>query len=123
VQGLSLTSLIRWLRLGNDPTAQEEHARARIALGKAALAAIDAVAASERMPRELVVRVRAEFADRIGAAAPHGEQSIFSFGRDLRLAALRAERQELIRIWRAGEISDDILHQLEEELDYEEQRF
>jgi CPA1 family monovalent cation:H+ antiporter len=54
---------------------------------------------------------------------PHGEHSGFSFGRDLRLAAVRAERQELIRIWRAGEISDEILHHLEEELDYEEQRF
>ena len=26
------------------------------------------------------------------------------------LAAVRAERQELIRIWRAGEISDEVLH-------------
>jgi hypothetical protein len=37
--------------------------------------------------------------------------------------AERAERLELIRIWRAGEISDGVLHHLEEELDYEEQRF
>jgi CPA1 family monovalent cation:H+ antiporter len=123
VQGLTLTSLIRWLRLGSDPGAHEEHMRARIALGRAALIAIDATAASERMPAELVVRVRAEFNDRIGAAMPHGEHSTFGFGRELRLAAVRAERQELIRIWRAGEISDDILHQVEEELDYEEQRF
>jgi hypothetical protein len=35
----------------------------------------------------------------------------------------QAQRQELIRIWRAGEISDEVLHVLEEELDYEEQRF
>jgi len=75
------------------------------------------------MPRDLVARVRAEFADRIGAATPHGGHSVFTFGRGLRLAAVRAERQELIRIWRAGEISDEILHHLEEELDYEEQRF
>ena len=123
VQGLTLTSLIRWLRLGSDPGAHEEHMRARVSLGKAALAAIDATAANERMPRDLVTRVRAEFADRMGAATPHDEHSVFTFGRDLRLAAVRAERQELIRIWRAGEISDEILHHLEEELDYEEQRF
>jgi CPA1 family monovalent cation:H+ antiporter len=123
VQGLTLTSLIRWLKLGTDPGAHEEHMRARVALGKAALAAIDHVAAAEKMPRDLVARVRAEFDDRIGAALPHGHQSSFAFGRDLRLAAVRAERQELIRIWRAGEISDEILHHLEEELDYEEQRF
>ena len=123
VQGLTLTPLIRRLGLGTDPAAHLEHMRARVALGKAALAAIDAVAADEKMPRDLVARVRAEFDDRIGAAMPHGSHSTFAFGRDLRLAAVRAERQELIRIWRAGEISDDILHQLEEELDYEEQRF
>jgi CPA1 family monovalent cation:H+ antiporter len=123
VQGLSLTPLIRRLGLGTDPGAHEEHVRARIALGTAALAAIDRLAAKEHMPKDLVARVRAEFSDRIDAALPHGHQSSFAFGRDLRLAAVRAERQELIRIWRAGEISDEVLHHLEEELDYEEQRF
>ena len=123
VQGLTLTPLIRWLRLGSDPGQHEEHMRARVALGKAALAAIDAAATGSRMPADLVARVRAEFDDRIGAALPQGSSSIFSFGRDLRLAAVRAERQELIRIWRSGEISDEVLHHLEEELDYEEQRF
>jgi len=40
----------------------------------------------------------------------------------LRTAALRAARQELIRIWRQNRISDDVLHHLEEELDYQESR-
>jgi CPA1 family monovalent cation:H+ antiporter len=123
VQGLTLTSLIRFLRIGNDPSSHEEHMRARVALGKAALRAIDELAAKEKMPADLARRVREEFNDRIGAALPLGHQSSFAFGRDLRLAAVRAERQELIRIWRAGEISDEVLHHLEEELDYEEQRF
>ena len=123
VQGMTLTPLIRWLKLGTDPGQHEEHMRARGALGTAALAAIDKAAKSDGIPRELVARVRAEFIDRIGAAMPHGQNSTFVHGRDLRLAAVRAERQELIRIWRAGEISDEVLHHLEEELDYEEQRF
>jgi NhaP-type Na+/H+ or K+/H+ antiporter len=123
VQGLSLTPLIRWLRLGSDPSAQQEHLRARVALGRAAVAAIDEIGVRDHMPKDLVARVRAEFSDRIGAALPQGHQSSFAFGRELRLAAVRAERQELIRIWRAGEISDEVLHHLEEELDYEEQRF
>jgi CPA1 family monovalent cation:H+ antiporter len=123
LQGLTLTPLIRWLKLGSDPGLHEEHMRARVSLGRAALAAIDQIAVRDSMPRDLVGRVREEFNDRIGAALPHGHQSSFAFGRDLRLAAVRAERQELIRIWRAGEISDEVLHHLEEELDYEEQRF
>jgi CPA1 family monovalent cation:H+ antiporter len=40
----------------------------------------------------------------------------------LRSAAIRAERQELIRIWRENRISDDVLHHLEEDLDYQESR-
>ncbi len=123
VQGLTLTPLIRGLKLGTDPGAHEEHRRARVALGRAALAAIDDIAARERMPQDIVARVRAEFGDRVEAALPQGHRSSFAFGRDLRLAAVRAERQELIRIWRAGDISDEVLHHLEEELDYEEQRF
>jgi CPA1 family monovalent cation:H+ antiporter len=123
VQGLTLTPLIRWLRLGTDPSQREEHMRARVALGRAALAVIDELAAKDGMPKDLVARVREEFNDRIGAALPNGHRSSFAFGRDLRLAAVRAERQELIRIWRSGEISDEVLHHLEEELDYEEQRF
>ena len=39
-----------------------------------------------------------------------------------RMAAVRAERDELIRLWQAGTISDEVLHHLEEELDYEESR-
>jgi hypothetical protein len=35
---------------------------------------------------------------------------------------VRAERDELIRLWQEGAISDDVLHALEEELDYEESR-
>jgi len=34
--------------------------------------------------------------------------------------AIDAERQELIRIWRDNEISDEVLHEFEEELDYRE---
>jgi hypothetical protein len=41
----------------------------------------------------------------------------------VRLAAVRAERDELIRLWQDGTISDEVLHHLEEELDYEESRF
>jgi hypothetical protein len=48
--------------------------------------------------------------------------STHAHSKRLRLAAVRAEREELIRIWRDGAISDDVLHHLEEELDYEESR-
>jgi hypothetical protein len=38
----------------------------------------------------------------------------------LRHAAILAERNELIRLWRESEISDEVMHHLEETLDYQE---
>ena len=35
-------------------------------------------------------------------------------------AAVAAERESLIRIWRDSQISDDVLREFEEELDYKE---
>jgi CPA1 family monovalent cation:H+ antiporter len=76
------------------------------------------------MPSELAGRIRAEFGDRMAAASPLAQKpdSIPALAKRLRLAAVRAERDELIRMWRNAEISDDVLHHLEEELDYEESR-
>jgi CPA1 family monovalent cation:H+ antiporter len=124
VQGLTLAPLIRRLKLGADPAAREEMRGARLAMGRAALAALDAIAAAGGAPAQLAERVRAEFGDRMAGASPLAAQpdSTHALARRLRIAAVRAEREELIRVWRAGDISDDILHHLEEELDYEESR-
>jgi len=124
LQGLSLALLIRVLRVGTDWSEHEEEQHARFALGKAAIAAIGELAAKENVPTELAERIRAEFAEKIRIAPPGGQ--ILTGGTDvakrLRSAAIRAERQELIRIWRENKISDDVLHHLEEDLDYQESR-
>ena len=124
VQGLSLALLIRTLRVGTDWSEHEEEQHARFALGKAAIAAIDELAAKESVPPEMAERIRAEFAEKVRIAPPGGH--VLSGGGDLarwlRSAAIRAERQELIRIWRENRISDDVLHRLEEDLDYQESR-
>jgi CPA1 family monovalent cation:H+ antiporter len=124
LQGLSLAPLIRTLRVGTDWSGHEEEQHARFALGKVAIAAIDELAAKEKVPAEMAERIRAEFAEKIRIAPPGGH--VLSGGADLagrlRSAAIRAERQELIRIWRENKISDDVLHHLEEDLDYQESR-
>src|SRR6266508_1212997 len=104
LQGLTLKPLIRMLKVGRDWSLQEEQQRAQMALGKAAIAAIDAVAAKDGISNELAERIRADDARR------------------LRDAAVKAERQELIRLWRENQISDDVLHHIEEDLDYQESR-
>jgi len=35
---------------------------------------------------------------------------------------VKAERQELIRLWREDLVSDEVLHTIEEDLDYQESR-
>jgi CPA1 family monovalent cation:H+ antiporter len=125
VQGLTLKPLIRRLKLGRDWSLQEEHQRAKMALGKAAIAAIDAVAAKEEISDELAERIRAEFAEKITLAVPGGlvlSRSGADVARRLRAAAVKAERQELIRLWRENQISDEVLHHVEEDLDYQESR-
>jgi CPA1 family monovalent cation:H+ antiporter len=125
LQGLTLKPLIRTLKVGRDWSLQEEQQRATLALGKAAIAAIDIVAEKEAIPNELAERLRAEFAEKITLSVPDGvvlSHSSADSARRLRAAAVKAERQELIRLWRENLISDDVLHKIEEGLDYQESR-
>jgi CPA1 family monovalent cation:H+ antiporter len=126
IQGLSLKPLIRRLQVGKDWSLQEEQQRAKMALGKAAIAAIDSVVAKDdAIPNELAERIRAEFAEQITLAVPEGivlRHSGADDAKRLRAAAVKAERNELIRLWRENQISDEVLHKIEEDLDYQESR-
>jgi CPA1 family monovalent cation:H+ antiporter len=124
VQGLTLESVIQRLMVGGDAAIHDEERRARLAMGRAAQEAIDAFGAHDPRHPELRVRIREEFGDRLAAASPLADQpdSTHALVRRMRAQAVRAEREALIRIWRDGGISDEVLHHLEEELDYEESR-
>ena len=124
LQGLTLAPLIRKLNVGTDWSGHEEESRAKLALTKAALAAIDEAARKEKLPEDVAERIRAEFAEKVTIGLPLGEvlHARADPARVLRRAAIEAERRELIRIWRENQISDDVLHHLEEDLDYQESR-
>jgi CPA1 family monovalent cation:H+ antiporter len=124
VQGLTLGPLIRKLKVGTDWSGHEEERRAKLALTKAALAAIDEMATGEKISDAVAERIRAEFAEKVTLGAATGAVLVASAdpARRLREAAIRAERRELIRIWRENQISDDVLHHIEEDLDYQESR-
>lgn len=124
LQGLTLAPLIRYLKVGTDWSAHEEEAHARQALSEAAVAAINGLAATEDAPPELTARLRAEFSEDIAAATTRGEDPDrrADIARRLRQAAIRAERQALLRLWRQQRIGDEVLHHLEEVLDYKEAR-
>ena len=121
-QGLTLAPLIRRLRLTSDSSVADETRRARADMGQAALAALERVAQEERASPEVVGRVRAEFAERVAIAGEGADAQAAAQAKRLRIAAIRAERAELIRVWQENHISDDVMHHLEEELDYQESR-
>jgi CPA1 family monovalent cation:H+ antiporter len=122
LQGLTLPALIRRLEVGVDWSYREERGNARNAMSKAAMAAIDALAHRESVAPDLAGRISAEFAEKnaAGDADAAVSEAQAEMARRLRHAAVDAERQELIRIWRDSQISDDVLHEFEEELDYRE---
>jgi Na+/H+ antiporter len=122
VQGLSLPALIRRLTMAHDRSLYEEHRNASQALGTAAVATIDQIATAEGAPPELAAHMRAEFSDRYGRAVETTpeEATRSDLASRMRTAALQAQRQELIRIWQDNQISDDVLHHIEEDLDYHE---
>ncbi len=121
-QGLSLAPLIRTLKVGSNWSLHDEQKQVRAAMSAAALAAIDARLAAEGAPSEWADQLRAEITDRIALAAPDGLELTPRAELILRLrqAAIKAERRELIRLWRENEISDEVMHHLEEILDYQE---
>jgi CPA1 family monovalent cation:H+ antiporter len=117
-----LPALILKLRVGSDWNIHAEQQRVRAAMSAAALAAIDARMAAEGAPVEWAEQLRAEIATRISLAAPDGLEQTprAELMMRLRRAAIQAERGELIRLWRDNEISDEVMHHLEEILDYQE---
>jgi Na+/H+ antiporter len=121
-QGLSLPVLIRKLRVGSNWDIHREQQRVRAVMSAAALAAIDDIMAAENAPLEWAERLRTEMMERIVLAAPDGVETTprSTLENRLRHAAIKAERQELIRLWHENEISDEVLHHLEEILDYQE---
>ena len=121
-QGLSLPSLIRQLKVGTEWSLKSEQQQVRAAMSAAALSTIDRIVASEGAPSFWADQLRAEITARITLAVPDGVDATprSELNDRLRRAAILAERAELIRLWRENKISDEVMHHLEEILDYQQ---
>lgn len=121
-QGLTLTPLIRKLKVGSDWSMLHEQQRVRSAMRSAAIGAIDTYLENEKAPLECGDPLRQEISDRLALAASEGlpltpEETLQL---QLRRIAIKAKREELIRLWRSNEISDEVMRHHEEILDYQE---
>lgn len=121
-QGLTLAPLIRKFKVGSDWSMDDELRHVRTAMSKAASAAINDYLASAKAPPEWADHLRIEIASHIALAASSGLEKTRQEAMllDLRRVAIKAERMELIRLWRENEISDEVMRHQEEILDYQE---
>ncbi len=130
VQGLSLPLAIRWLRLEADESAAEsEEAHARIMAAEAALHRLDELVAEGRVLDDSAQRLRGQYRfriDRFSARSdPDGDGKIerrsIKYQR-VRRELLEAERDAVVELRNAGEISDEVMRRIEGDLDLEVSR-
>ena len=124
VQGLTMPPLIRFLKIGADWKSHAEERGARIKVLQAALREFDSCSRDNPTAQATAELVREEYRQRIESL--HPTRLAFNDHSDslnhLHLALVAAQRKELIRLWRAQEIGDETLHEIEHELDLEQTR-
>ena len=133
---LVLPRLMRNIELPAEPSHQQEEDRSRVAAAEAALQAIEdkAHALSEGksdpdLYADIAARIMALYRQRIESRTRTDDDDVGvsrrldEIERQLRLAGLRAERDALGRLVRAGEIESDTGKKLIREVDLQELRF
>jgi monovalent cation/hydrogen antiporter len=128
VQGLSLPALIRALGLEDDGSQEREEIQGRIGVAEAALARLEELANEDWVREDTADRVRgiynyrrSRFSARFDGDEEGLEERSVAYQR-LTRELLRAQRKELIRLRNEGEISDEVMHRIEHDLDLEETR-
>jgi monovalent cation/hydrogen antiporter len=129
LQGLSLPWLIRRLRLHRDDSEAQEELRGRLRATDAALARLEELAAEEWTREDTVERMRGLYQfrrrrlkARAGYLADDGYQDRSLAYQRLVRELLEAQRREIVRLRNQGEISNEVMHRIERDLDLEDAR-
>jgi CPA1 family monovalent cation:H+ antiporter len=132
---IGLPRLLKGLELPPEPSRQEDEDRARIAAAEAAIQAIERAQhemGEGRSDTDLYAdagaRIMELYRQRIDGRSKSGEEGalarkIDEIERKLRLAGLRAERDEIYRIARRRKLTDEMARKLVREIDLLETRF
>ena len=130
LQGLTLPALIKRFGITDDGQDAREELIGRRAAADAALAELDELAAEEWTYDDTIERMRKlyqyrqrRFAARAGEVdgADTIEHRSVKYQKVVQ-SVLDAQRAELVRLRNSGEISNDVMHRLERELDLEDER-
>ncbi|MFL6104477.1 MAG: Na+/H+ antiporter [Actinomycetes bacterium] len=129
VQGLTLPTLIRRLRFSDDGSEAKEELRARLAATHAALDRLDELALEDWTRDDTVDRLhrlfefrRRRLKERAGIWEDGGAQDQSLAYQRLVRELLQAQREAVVRLRNQGEISNDVMHRIERELDLEDTR-
>jgi CPA1 family monovalent cation:H+ antiporter len=127
VQGLTLGPLVQMLRLRSDGLDEREETLARIRTAEAAIERIDQLAEEEWVHPETADRTRQllDFRRRRFVARQDGDTSIDErSARYQRLMheVIAAERDAIVQLRNAGDITDEVRRRVERDLDLEEAR-
>jgi CPA1 family monovalent cation:H+ antiporter len=127
-QGLTLPPLVRRLGLATDGDEDEhEELVARLTASKAALTELELMAeegwASDEMldrSREYYQQRKRRFAARAGKIEDDGYEDASQLRQQVLRRVYEAERRAIVGLRNAGDISNEMMHRLERELDLEE---
>lgn len=129
VQGLSLPWVIRWLRIEEDNSAEEEEIAARLKANKAALAALRQSQPGDASEADALKRLLTEYEDRLQQLESHEPESGNEGGQVFSSAyerfsheALRTERRTILELRNGEVINDEVLRNIQRDLDYAEAR-
>jgi CPA1 family monovalent cation:H+ antiporter len=129
LQGLTLPWLIRRLGLQRDDSEAEEELRGRLRATDAALARLEELAAEEWARDDTVERMRGLYQfrrrrlkARAGYLADDGSQDRSLAYQRLVRELLQAQRREIVRLRNQGEMSNEVMHRIERDLDLEDSR-
>jgi Na+/H+ antiporter len=129
LQGLSLPSLIRWLKIEDDGSIEKEEREARLLANQSALERLNQLTEPDALRMEALARVRIEYEDHILQLQSEGPKKIgaplrlFSSEYErLSLDALQQERRTIIKLRNNGTINDEVLRRIQRDIDLAEAR-
>ncbi|SRR6266508_743993 len=129
LQGLTLPWLIRRLGLHRDDSEAQEELRGRLRATDAALARLEELAGEEWTRDDTVERMRGLYQfrrrrlkARAGYLEDDGSQDRSLAYQRLVRELLEAQRREIVRLRNQGEISNEVMHRIERDLDLEDSR-
>jgi CPA1 family monovalent cation:H+ antiporter len=129
LQGLTLPWLIRRLGLHRDDSEAQEELRGRLRATDAALARLEELTGEGWTRDDTVERMRGLYQFRRrrlkargGYLADDGSQDRSLAYQRLVRELLEAQRREIVRLRNRGEISNEVMHRIERDLDLEDSR-